>query len=80
MNSNNIIQFQENILSNIVKILAIPDIKKKLSKVELMCDEDPALKSKFQELDFHYKDLEKQLKFFCINNIDSYLCRDYKGK
>ncbi len=73
--------FQENIITSIVKLLAIPTIKKTLAKVETMCDEDPTLASKIQELDFHYKDLQHRLKFHCIINPTSHLCKDYnKGK
>lgn len=72
--------FHENIITSIVKLLAIPDIKKRLAKVETMCDEDPTLANKVQELDFHYNELQRHLKFFCISNPTSYLCKDYKGK
>lgn len=77
---NQLQKFHENIISNIVKILAIPDIKKRLAKVEIMCDEDPTLASKVQELNFHYNDLQRQLKFFCISNPESYMCKKYKDK
>lgn len=77
---NQLQTFHENIITSIVKLLAIPDIKKRLAKVETMCDEDPTLTSKIKELDFHYQDLQRQLKFFCISNPGSYLCKDYKGK
>lgn len=72
--------FQESIISSIVKLLVIPDIKKKLAKVETMCDEDPDLASKVQTLNFHYNELQRHLKFFCISNPASYMCKDYKGK
>lgn len=77
---NQLQAFHENIITSIVKLLAIPDIKKRLAKVETMCDEDPTLASKVQELDFHYNELQRQLKFFCLVNPDSHMCKHYKGK
>lgn len=70
-------KIQENIFTEIGKLLSLPTIKKILNQKE---DSDPSLSATLKAIKRQYQDLQKDLPAFCKKYPESPACKNLKGK
>jgi hypothetical protein len=67
---------EENIFTEIGKLLVLPTVLKNLKKAEQMLEDDVELQSYIESARYHLDIVNKKLPDFCKRHPESNLCKD----
>jgi hypothetical protein len=71
-------KIQENIFTEIGKLLSLSTIKTNLAAAKNLVNDDPDLQDTIDTLQYHYAKLQKTLPEFCKRYPDSPACKNLR--